>query len=76
LIDKKKIRLKPERVLLYWDHGVIETPILAPAALSLGCAGVHQRELKEDITCDIILGNTYHLYLSTNGKSWKSRWFV
>ncbi len=45
------------------DHGVIETPIFMPVGTVGTVKGVHQRELKEDINPDVILGNTYHLYL-------------
>lgn len=45
------------------DHGVIETPIFMPVGTAASVKGVHQRELKEEINPDIILGNTYHLYL-------------
>ena len=45
------------------DHGIIETPIFMPVGTAATVKGVHQRELKEDINPDIILGNTYHLYL-------------
>ena len=45
------------------DHGKIETPIFMPVGTVATVKGVHQRELKEDINPDIILGNTYHLYL-------------
>lgn len=45
------------------DHGVIETPIFMPVGTAASVKGVHQRELKQDINPDIILGNTYHLYL-------------
>ncbi len=44
-------------------HGNIETPIFMPVGTSATVKGVHQRELKQDIKPDIILGNTYHLYL-------------
>lgn len=44
-------------------HGVIETPIFMPVGTLGTVKGIHQRELKEDINPDIILGNTYHLYL-------------
>ncbi|WP_452224352.1 tRNA guanosine(34) transglycosylase Tgt [Lacinutrix chionoecetis] len=49
--------------LLTTDHGVIETPIFMPVGTVASVKGVHQRELKNDINPDIILGNTYHLYL-------------
>ncbi|MEN8765513.1 MAG: tRNA guanosine(34) transglycosylase Tgt [Wenyingzhuangia sp.] len=45
------------------DHGVIQTPIFMPVGTMGTVKGVHQRELKEEINPDIILGNTYHLYL-------------
>jgi len=45
------------------DHGEIETPIFMPVGTVGSVKGVHQRELKNDINPDIILGNTYHLYL-------------
>lgn len=49
--------------LITTDHGAIETPIFMPVGTVASVKGVHQRELKEDINPDIILGNTYHLYL-------------
>ncbi|MFT4683892.1 MAG: queuine tRNA-ribosyltransferase [Urechidicola sp.] len=45
------------------DHGIIETPIFMPVGTVGTVKGVHQKELKEEINPDIILGNTYHLYL-------------
>jgi queuine tRNA-ribosyltransferase len=45
------------------DHGTIETPIFMPVGTVGTVKGVHQRELRQDINPDIILGNTYHLYL-------------
>ena len=45
------------------DHGVIETPIFMPVGTVASVKGVHQSELKNEINPDIILGNTYHLYL-------------
>ncbi len=45
------------------DHGKIETPIFMPVGTIATVKGVHQRELKQEINPDIILGNTYHLYL-------------
>jgi len=49
--------------LIKTDHGTIETPIFMPVGTVASVKGVHQRELKNDINPDIILGNTYHLYL-------------
>ncbi|MDA8596322.1 tRNA guanosine(34) transglycosylase Tgt [Flavobacteriaceae bacterium] len=45
------------------DHGKIETPIFMPVGTVATVKGVHQKELKEQVNPDIILGNTYHLYL-------------
>ncbi len=45
------------------DHGTIETPIFMPVGTVGTVKGVHQTELKNEINPDIILGNTYHLYL-------------
>jgi queuine tRNA-ribosyltransferase len=45
------------------DHGTIETPIFMPVGTVATVKGVHQTELKNEINPDIILGNTYHLYL-------------
>ena len=45
------------------DHGSIQTPIFMPVGTAATVKGVHQRELKEAVNPDIILGNTYHLYL-------------
>lgn len=45
------------------DHGSIETPIFMPVGTIGTVKGVHFKELKEDISAQIILGNTYHLYL-------------
>ncbi|MEM9390450.1 MAG: tRNA guanosine(34) transglycosylase Tgt [Bacteroidota bacterium] len=45
------------------DHGTIKTPIFMPVGTAGSVKAVHQRELKEDIEAQIILGNTYHLYL-------------
>ncbi len=48
---------------VFTDHGKIETPIFMPVGTSATVKGVHQRELENDIKPDIILANTYHLYL-------------
>src|SRR6195952_995078 len=45
------------------DHGPIQTPIFMPVGTAGTVKAVHQHELKEDIKAEIILGNTYHLYL-------------
>lgn len=45
------------------DHGVIETPIFMPVGTVASVKAVHFHELKEDIKAQIILGNTYHLFM-------------
>lgn len=45
------------------DHGKIETPIFMPVGTLGSVKALHIRELKDDVNADIILGNTYHLYL-------------
>ena len=45
------------------DHGEIHTPIFMPVGTAGSVKGVYHRDLKEDIGAEIILGNTYHLYL-------------
>lgn len=54
---------KARRGTLLTDHGKIETPIFMPVGTAGTVKAVHQRELKSDINAEIILGNTYHLYL-------------
>ncbi len=49
--------------LISTDHGVIETPIFMPVGTVASVKTVHFHELKEDVKAQIILGNTYHLYL-------------
>ncbi len=45
------------------DHGNIQTPIFMPVGTAGAVKAVHIKELKEDVKAQIILGNTYHLYL-------------
>ena len=59
----KDINSKARAGTMVTDHGTIETPIFMPVGTVASVKGVHQRELREDINPDIILGNTYHLYL-------------
>lgn len=49
--------------LIETDHGMIETPIFMPVGTQGTVKGVHQSELKNEVKAQIILGNTYHLYL-------------
>ena len=48
---------------LHTAHGVIQTPIFMPVGTAGTVKGVQQKSLKEDVKAQIILGNTYHLYL-------------
>lgn len=49
--------------LITTDHGQIQTPIFMPVGTLGSVKAVHRHELKDDIKAQIILGNTYHLYL-------------
>ncbi len=49
--------------VFHTDHGVIETPIFMPVGTQGTVKGVHQQELRSEIEAQIILGNTYHLYM-------------
>ncbi len=49
--------------LITTDHGQIETPIFMPVGTCGSVKGVHMHEVKDDVKAQIILGNTYHLYL-------------
>lgn len=61
---KAKDKLSKARTgLIETDHGVIHTPIFMPVGTAGTVKAVHQRELEVDVQAEIILGNTYHLYL-------------
>lgn len=64
----KDAHTKARAGIITTDHGVIETPIFMPVGTVASVKGVHQRELKNDINPDIILGNTYHLFLRPQTK--------
>ena len=49
--------------LITTDHGQIETPIFMPVGTQGAVKAIHMTELENDIQAQIILGNTYHLYL-------------
>lgn len=59
----KDIQSKARAGVIETDHGKIETPIFMPVGTAATVKAVHQRELRDDIKAQIILGNTYHLYL-------------
>lgn len=56
-------KTKARTGLVKTDHGDIQTPIFMPVGTAGSVKAVHQRELTYDIKAQIILGNTYHLYL-------------
>ena len=62
-LGQKDTQTKARIGTLSTDHGDIQTPIFMPVGTAATVKAVHQRELKEDIKAQIILGNTYHLYL-------------
>ena len=49
--------------VIHTDHGQVQTPIFMPVGTVGSVKGVYHKDLKEDIRAEIILGNTYHLYL-------------
>ena len=53
---------------LVTDHGEIKTPIFMPVGTAATIKGVHQRDIVTDIDPDVILSNTYHLYLRPGEK--------
>jgi len=62
-LEKKDPNSKARTGTIKTDHGEIKTPIFMPVGTIGSVKAVHQRELKDDIKAQIILGNTYHLYL-------------
>ncbi|NQX97287.1 MAG: tRNA guanosine(34) transglycosylase Tgt [Flavobacteriales bacterium] len=62
-LEKKDPQSKARAGVIKTDHGEIKTPIFMPVGTAATVKGVHQIELKEDVKAQIILGNTYHLYL-------------
>ena len=62
-LKKKDSQTKARAGIVRTDHGLIETPIFMPVGTAASVKGVHQTELTDEIDADIILGNTYHLYL-------------
>ncbi|MEG1591241.1 tRNA guanosine(34) transglycosylase Tgt [Chryseobacterium sp.] len=60
---EKTSESKARAGVLTTDHGTVQTPIFMPVGTVASVKAVHQREIKDDIKAQIILGNTYHLYL-------------
>lgn len=63
ILEHKDVNSKARTGTITTDHGEIKTPIFMPVGTAGTVKAVHQRELKDDIKAQIILGNTYHLYL-------------
>jgi len=62
-IEKKDEKSKARAGEITTDHGKIQTPIFMPVGTAGAVKAVHIRDIKEDTNAQIILGNTYHLYL-------------
>lgn len=62
-LSSTDLQTKARAGILHTDHGDIHTPIFMPVGTAGSVKAVHQRELEHDIKAEIILGNTYHLYL-------------
>jgi queuine tRNA-ribosyltransferase len=62
-LSKTDQNTKARAGVITTDHGEIQTPIFMPVGTAGSVKAVHQRELDQDIKAQIILGNTYHLYL-------------
>ena len=62
-LEKTDLGSKARAGVLTTDHGAIETPIFMPVGTAATVKGVHQQDLAQDVNPDIILANTYHLYL-------------
>jgi queuine tRNA-ribosyltransferase len=62
-LETRDSETKARAGLLETDHGTIQTPIFMPVGTIGSVKGVHQHELEEQVKAQIILGNTYHLYL-------------
>ena len=62
-IEKQDPQTKARAGLIKTDHGEIETPIFMPVGTAGTVKAVSQKQLKEEVKAQIILGNTYHLYL-------------
>lgn len=62
-LEKTDINTKARTGLISTDHGTIQTPIFMPVGTVGSVKAVNQKQLKEDVGAQIILGNTYHLFL-------------
>ncbi|GAC1585205.1 MAG: tRNA guanosine(34) transglycosylase Tgt [Ginsengibacter sp.] len=62
-LEKTDTNTKARSGLISTDHGIIQTPIFMPVGTVGSVKAVNQKQLKEDVGAEIILGNTYHLFL-------------
>lgn len=62
-VEHKDSKTNARAGLIHTDHGDIRTPIFMPVGTQASVKAVHLHELTDDIKAQIILGNTYHLYL-------------
>jgi queuine tRNA-ribosyltransferase len=62
-LEKTDNQSKARAGIITTDHGIIKTPIFMPVGTAGTVKAVSQQQLKEDVAAQIILGNTYHLYL-------------
>ncbi len=62
-IEKKDPHSKARTGAIVTDHGTIQTPIFMPVGTAGTVKALTQQQLQENVKADIILGNTYHLYL-------------
>ncbi|NBC65780.1 MAG: tRNA guanosine(34) transglycosylase Tgt, partial [Bacteroidetes bacterium] len=67
-LNKVSDKTKARKGLLETDHGTIETPIFMPVGTLGTVKAVNQDDLKNKVKAQIILGNTYHLYLRPGNK--------
>ncbi|MDD2438393.1 MAG: tRNA guanosine(34) transglycosylase Tgt [Massilibacteroides sp.] len=62
-LESKDLLSNARAGVMSTDHGEIETPIFMPVGTQGAVKAVHMTELEEEVKAQIILGNTYHLYL-------------
>jgi len=62
-IEAKDSKSKARAGEMMTDHGTVNTPVFMPVGTAGSVKAVHIKELKEDTSAQVILGNTYHLYL-------------
>lgn len=62
-LEKKDSVTKARAAKITTDHGVIQTPIFMPVGTAAAMKGIFHRDLKDEARAQIILANTYHLYL-------------